>query len=151
MACEYPYGEQFWADCHGVSGTCRCDSVCSGSETKTRLRMPVEFLIPRPSTEWTEERIRAADDIPLDEKDEIIEYIQSEACLKAIDAPKVARMLGVSSFFEEIVRADPLLSPPDEVWHQERIEVRFTARDQRLAATDAGIVVLGGVGQCKQR
>jgi hypothetical protein len=132
MSAEYPYGEQFWADHLGAEGVCCCDSVCNGSEIKTSLRMPFEFVNPRPTNEWTEERIRSAADIPEGEKEEVVEYIRSTACLRHVVGSASAETAAAqqsakntSTFFEEIIRAETVLSedPVDDIWNEEMAKV----------------------------
>jgi hypothetical protein len=109
LSVEYAYGDQFWEDTQGTEGVCCCDRFCNGNENKTRIRMPFAFSNPRPVTEWTEEYIRSAVDIPELEKDEIIEYITGPACLK-----QVAPESGASIFFAEAdVSSDELRAASD--------------------------------------
>lgn len=86
LSVEYPYGDAYYADEQGECVECGCDTLCSGSDQKSLIRLPYKFSLERPTVEWTEGTVLASADIPSDEKTEIVEYIGSTACVRKIES-----------------------------------------------------------------
>jgi len=125
LSVEYAYGEQYYADERGVSIKCECDTHCSWSDQKAQISLPYEFSYERQTTEWTESSVLSSLDIPCDEKSEIVEYIQSVACVKKIGAallPAVETKSVEDALSEDVFAihgSDSVGGTVDDIWREE--------------------------------
>jgi hypothetical protein len=122
LSVEYPYGEAYFEDERGECAKCGCDTLCSGSDQKSLIHLPYKFSLDRPTVEWTEETVLASADIPCDEKSEIIEYIQSTACVRKT---KQVILSDGSPIFpkEDLFVSDGEGSVVTDMWKEELSEV----------------------------